>query len=213
MLDALLPEMENKRGRLVVVLAGYAKHMEKLMAHNEGLPSRFPTTFTFQGYGDDQLAAIFKGMLAANKPVFRPADERHVRIACRRLGRQRGAVGFGNARAVRNLMERAITRQSARVLAERAAGGQPNTLLLAREDLLGPKQLDVASSVPLQQLRGMRGLARVKESVDTLLQLLATNAELEEQERPLKEVCLNRVFLGNPSTGGWAGRRVGGRAG
>ncbi len=201
MLDALLPEMENKRGRLVVVLAGYAKHMEKLMAHNEGLPSRFPTTFTFQDYSDEQLTDIFKGMLAANKPAFRPEDERHLRIASRRLGRQRGAVGFGNARAVRNLMERAITRQSARVLAARAAGGQPDTLLLAREDLLGPRQLDVSSSRPLQQLRQLRGLRKVKESVDTLLQLIATNAELEEQERPLKDVCLNRVFLGNPGTG------------
>jgi hypothetical protein len=95
------------------------------------------------------------------------------RKRARRLARGRGSPGFGNARAVRNSLERAITRQSARVLAERAAGGQPDTLLLTREDLLGPKQLDVTSSVPLQQLQGMRGLARVKESVETLLQLLA----------------------------------------
>ncbi len=40
-LDYLLPEMENRRGKLVVVLAGYAKPMEELMGHNEGLPSRF----------------------------------------------------------------------------------------------------------------------------------------------------------------------------
>jgi hypothetical protein len=130
-----------------------------------------------------------------------PQDERYVRIAARRLGRQRGAVGFGNARAVRNLLERAITRQSARVLQERRAGLQPDLLLLTREDLLGPKGLDVSSSQPLQQLAGMRGLRRVKQSVQTLLQLIATNAELEEQELPLKDVCLNRVFLGNPGTG------------
>lgn len=34
-----------------------------------------------------------------------------------------------------------------------------------------------------------------------LLGLIRTNAELEEQEKPLKDVCLNRVFLGNPGTG------------
>lgn len=38
-----------------------------------------------------------------------------------------------------------------------------------------------------------------------LLGLIRTNAELEEQERPLKEVALNRVFLGNPGTGAHAG--------
>jgi hypothetical protein len=41
-----------------------------------------------------------------------------------RLGRQRdsGAPGFGNARSVRNLLEQAISRQSARVIKERKAG-------------------------------------------------------------------------------------------
>ena len=74
-------------------------------------------------------------------------------------------------------------------------------LLLVREDLLGPKDLDVSRSQPLKRLADMRGLARVKGSVHTLLELLRTNAELEEEERPLKNVCLNRVFLGNPGTG------------
>lgn len=53
----------------------------------------------------------------------------------------------------------------------------------------------------------MRGLGAVKASVDSLLSLLATNAELEDEERPIKEVALNRVFLGNPGTGE-AGRRA-----
>jgi hypothetical protein len=48
----------------------------------------------------------------------------------------------------------------------------------------------------------MRGLHAVKQSVEVLLGLVQTNAELEEQGRPVKDVCLNRVFLGNPGTGG-----------
>lgn len=74
-------------------------------------------------------------------------------------------------------------------------------LLLRRDDLLGPKELDVSNSKPLKQLNGLRGLHAVKQSVDTLLGLIRTNAELEEMERPLKDVCLNRVFVGNPGTG------------
>ncbi|KAG2423774.1 hypothetical protein HXX76_015050 [Chlamydomonas incerta] len=206
-LDALLPELENRRGKLVVVLAGYKKPMEELMAYNEGLPSRFVQEFTFADYSDEELFTIFKDLIDNDPAVpdpakrFQVADVKHLRIAARRLGRQRGMTGFGNARAVRNAYEQAQRRQSARVLKERDAGGSPDPLLLQRDDLLGPKHLDVSSCSALRELRAMRALGAVKQAVDDLLGLIRTNAELEEQERPLKEVNLNRVFLGNPGTG------------
>ncbi len=73
---------------------------------------------------------------------------------------------------MRNLYEACISRQSARVLSERKSGGSPDPLLITRYDLLGPKHLDVSSSAPLQQLQSMRGLKKVKDSVDQLLQLV-----------------------------------------
>lgn len=52
-LNYLLPEMENKRGSLVVIFAGYEKQMSELLEFNEGLPSRFPLLFNFLDYSDD----------------------------------------------------------------------------------------------------------------------------------------------------------------
>ena len=84
-LNYLLREMENKRGKLVVVMAGYRKPMEEnIMAFNEGLPSRFPLEFSFPDYTDAQLLSIFRGMLEGNKPVFTLADAKYARIAARR---------------------------------------------------------------------------------------------------------------------------------
>lgn len=196
-LDALLPEMENRRGRLVVVFAGYQKQMEGLMSHNEGLPSRFPLTFTFPDYEDAELHSILKTIMKA-EPRFKLQDGR---IAAARLGRQRGTVGFGNARAVRNCYERMLERQATRVLSERAAGMDPDKWLITREDILGPKFLDVSKSSTLKELRDMRGLPRIKEQVENLLSLIRINSEAEEQGKPLKEVCLNRVFVGKLGTG------------
>jgi hypothetical protein len=43
-----------------MVSAGYRKQMEDLLSYNEGLPSRFPSQFTFDDYKDDELLAILK---------------------------------------------------------------------------------------------------------------------------------------------------------
>eukprot|EP00798_Chlamydomonas_sp_ICE-L_P024108 gene24108-9683_t len=196
-LDALLPEMENRRGKLVVIFAGYKKQMEGLLAHNEGLPSRFTRSFTFPDYSDAELHEILQGVVSSNEPHFKLQDKHHGVILARRLGRQRGQVGFGNARAVRNAYEQALARQAARVSRQRSAGSDPDIM----EDLLGPKFLDSSDSSSLKELDHMRGLHRIKKEVDNMLALVHTNAELEEQDKPIKELCLNRVFIGNPGTG------------
>lgn len=199
-LDVLLTEMEDRRGSLVVVFAGYKDRMEALLDHNEGLPSRFRLVWNFDDFSEDELVAITTQQLASLKPPF-TVDSKHARIMARRLGRQRGVRGFGNARAVRNWLENARDRQAKRILAERAAGGMPNLYELARDDLLGPRSLDMSRSQPLRDLHALRGLKQVKESVKQLLRLVESNAEREELEQSVKDVCLNRLFLGGPGTG------------
>jgi hypothetical protein len=51
------------------------------------------------------------------------------------------------------MWEQTKQRQSARIIKERNAGGDPDTLLVKREDLLGPKFLDVSACKALQQLQ------------------------------------------------------------
>lgn len=124
-----------------------------------------------------------------------------------RLGKRRdllareNAPGFGNARDVGNLLEAAIRAQAGRLLREREAGGKPDLMLIQRDDLLGPKELDISASSAWKQLQSMVGLNTIKTAVQQLLALTKTNAELEELEKPTRDICLNRVFLGNPGTG------------
>ena len=47
----------------------------------------------------------------------------------------------------------------------------------------------------------MIGLRSVKNSVETLVEMIRTNAHLEEQEKPLDHVSLNGCFIGSPGTG------------
>ena len=142
------------------------------------------------------------GSVPRERP-FRCSDERHAHIAMARLGRQRGRIGFGNARAVRTFFDQVRERQADRIIQEQSRAGDPVVFVLEREDLLGPpvSEARLKSSGAYQQLMALEGLAPVKESIDALIRLRVQNEQREEQGTPLHSIVLNRIFLGNPGTG------------
>ncbi|KAH6604388.1 hypothetical protein Trco_007834 [Trichoderma cornu-damae] len=87
-LDYLLAEVENLRGKVVFVLAGYSKQMESFFAHNPGFPSRFPIEMNFEDYTDEELQKILERQMNRkynNKmEVEEGPDGLYFRIAARR---------------------------------------------------------------------------------------------------------------------------------
>lgn len=206
-LDYLLTEVENKVGTLVVAVAGYKNRMEKMFEHNEGLPSRFPITLQFEDYSDDELLAIMQSLMKKKFPMPAFSVEggiggKYMRILIRRLGRGRGKVGFGNARAVATLFEQVMEHQACRIAKEEDEGRLVDEYKFVRSDLLGPDPIDSLMKSPAwKQLKEMIGLDSVKSSIRSIVETLKTNAELELLEKPLNQLTLNRLFLGPPGSG------------
>lgn len=111
-IDTLVKEMEDKRGDLVVIVAGYPVPMEIFIAENPGLSSRFRTHIEFPDYTDDELVRIFSVMVA--DADYDANDEITNRVRALLAGVERGPQ-FGNARYVRNLLEAAIGRHAWRL--------------------------------------------------------------------------------------------------
>jgi hypothetical protein len=92
-------------------------------------------------------------------------------------------------------------RQANRIIRQKNSGIRITGLdafCLVRDDVLGPKVTDLSnSSSAWQELDRMVGLRAVKKSALSLFSLVQTNLELEEEEKPLQQVALNRLFLGN----------------
>ena len=142
-LDFLLAEIENKVGKIVFILAGYSKQMEKFFEHNPGFDSRIPHRLYFADYSDQELLAMLH-RLVEKKYHGRAKIEGgptgiYARIAVRRLGRGRGREGYGNARALENTWAKISERQANRLQQERAAGLTPDDFLFTKEDLIGPE--------------------------------------------------------------------------
>ncbi|MGC4950469.1 AAA family ATPase [Streptomyces sp. DT224] len=112
-IDTLVLEMEQWRGRLSVIVAGYPRDMDDFLASNPGLPSRFTERVPFPHYGPEDLLEILRRMAAAQGYTLHPEVPRH---AGEWLAATRRAdpTGFGNARTVRKLLELMESRLAAR---------------------------------------------------------------------------------------------------
>ena len=107
--------MEDHRGELVVIVAGYPKPMERFLRSNPGLASRFSKTLVFADYSPSELLAIFKKMCDAEEYILSPEAEAKAVSVFEQAYRTRDAR-FGNARFARNLFEHAITSLATRVV-------------------------------------------------------------------------------------------------
>ncbi len=133
-IDTILKFVEDHRDEMVVILAGYPEQMDGLLATNPGFRSRFTQRLAFDDYNDADLIAIMHGMLKTLQYRLEPTTEQ---IVAGQLALERGLGAFGNGRAVRNLIERAIRNQAVRLNTRMSAGGHlsaDDLVLLLPED-------------------------------------------------------------------------------
>src|SRR5918992_4691169 len=110
--ETLLKRMEDFRERLVVIVAGYPRLMERFLASNPGLRSRFAREIFFPDYTTDELLAITHGFVSQHRYSLDDDAEQALRAVFE--GVRRGE-GFGNARYARTLFEQALNAQALRL--------------------------------------------------------------------------------------------------
>ncbi len=131
-IDVLVKAMEDNKEKMVLILAGYKQEMEWFLRSNPGLYSRFPIHITFPDYTVDELLQI--GELMLKKRQYRLHSE--AKSVLRRTLESRtrnGNENEGNARLVRNLIEKAIRKQAVR-LVKRTHLSREELMLIRKED-------------------------------------------------------------------------------
>lgn len=128
-IDTLLKLMEDRRGNLVVIVAGYTELMEKFLQSNPGLRSRFNTYINFEDYTPKELTKIFVSM--CNQNGYKVTLEATKVVAQYFIERVNGhSRDFSNAREARNLFEKAITYQAGRLVIRERVTDEELTLIL-----------------------------------------------------------------------------------
>ncbi len=122
-IEILLQTMENQRGDLVVILAGYASRMEVFFESNPGFRSRIAHHVTFP---DCDVAELTRDCrTACSRRMHYRFDTDARRAFEEYLARRIRQPNFANARSVRNALDRARLRQANRLFAAALQGGAP----------------------------------------------------------------------------------------
>jgi tetratricopeptide (TPR) repeat protein len=126
-LQVLLKRAEDNRDHLVVILAGYPEGMDRLLAANPGLSSRFTTRVDFPSYRPLELTSIGEVLAAENGDIWDEEALDELRSIAGHVVDQGWIDELGNGRFLRTLYEKSCAYRDLRL------SGYPNTP--SRDDL------------------------------------------------------------------------------
>ena len=197
-IDILVKLIEDYRGEILVILAGYSKEMNDFMKANSGLESRFPLKIDFPDYSAEELFEIGKNMIS--KKGFSLSEDAILAFkeAVYDLKRHSTATS-GNGRMVRNYIDEIIRNQSSSIALSEVSA-EEMTVIIAKDI---EAQSPVENTYNLEaELSKVVGLESVKNYIRSL------NARLMVQEQRKKHglkvsttQTLHMIFMGNPGTG------------
>lgn len=116
-IDILNKAMEDFRDDLIVIAAGYHDEMQSFLDANPGLRSRFNRTIEFPNYSADELIEI---IINRAKRLDYTFDDEAISFITDKFKKTLISPphNFGNARSVRNYLERAISNQANRLVTD-----------------------------------------------------------------------------------------------
>ncbi|MFV5997762.1 AAA family ATPase [Streptomyces sp. NPDC056231] len=114
-LQVLLKRAEDNRDHLVVILAGYPEGMDRLLATNPGLSSRFTTRVDFPSYRPLELTSIGEVLAADNDDVWDEEALEELRSISGHVVDQGWIDELGNGRFLRTLYEKSCAYRDLRL--------------------------------------------------------------------------------------------------
>ena len=202
-IDTLLKQMEDRRGEFICIAAGYDKEMGEFLKSNSGLISRFNETIHFDDYNGEQLYDIFQMMLKGEKMTFDATDEVWLRNYFKKMYLMRSAK-FGNARDVRNVLDKAKKQQAQRIFIMQQtdlAQAAVQDTIIKKADIAGDDKEKTLDEL-LTELDAFVGMDSIKQQVRELAAKIQFDRMSMAAGVASAELTPVHILLtGNPGTG------------
>ncbi|SFE63467.1 type VII secretion AAA-ATPase EccA [Actinacidiphila alni] len=135
-LQVLLKRAEDNRDRLVVILAGYPEGMDRLLAANPGLSSRFTTRVDFPSYRPLELTRIGEVLAAENGDRWDEESIEELKAIAGHVVDQGWIDELGNGRLLRTLYEKSCAYRDLRLSEYPATPNRDELATLRLPDLM-----------------------------------------------------------------------------
>lgn len=201
---ALIKNVEDRRGKLIVILAGYPREMGIFATANPGISSRFNVTVGFRDYNGGELTEIGRRMIKAQGYSLDEKAGKAIGKFFEKMYVSR-KKDFANAREVRNAVEKAIRAQNSRIQAEmNKPGFNPDSeFTITMADFTGENENPpMTVDEVIATLDDLIGMEDIKQEIRKLANVAMVNRM--RMERGLGAAALqpvNIILTGNPGTG------------
>ncbi|MFE7212135.1 AAA family ATPase [Streptomyces sp. NPDC001698] len=135
-LQVLLKRAEDNRDHLVVILAGYPEGMDRLLAANPGLSSRFTTRVDFPSYRPGELTEIGKVLATENGDLWDDEARDELHSIAGHVVDQGWIDELGNGRFLRTLYEKSCAYRDLRLSTYPATPTRDDLSTLRLPDLM-----------------------------------------------------------------------------
>ncbi|MBK8394030.1 MAG: AAA family ATPase [Leptospiraceae bacterium] len=211
-INTLIKYMEDYRDELVVILAGYTDLMRNFLDLNPGLKSRVPNIIPFEDFTDEEIGILLDDMCKKHEMILMPQDRN---FAIEQILIKKRGKGFGNAREVRNVFERAVTQHCAR-LANQDLKNIPKDNLQkfiysdltidpfdhGEHDIIQAAAIDPKDNPKsgVYKLHTLRGMNDIKNEIQSMADFIRIR-KLRKAATSARGLQLHMLFTGNPGTG------------
>lgn len=199
-IETLLKLIEDYRGEVIVILAGYEKDMEDFFAVNIGLKSRFPLWTTFEDYNPEELLSMAIKIIKSKGFEVSELAYKELKKSFKDIYENLDSQS-GNGRMVRNYVENLIRNQSIRIAENDISVYEMNLITEKDIEKINVSEYDTDFDIE-ENIKSIVGNENIKEFLRQQYKIIKI-----EEKRAKKglntyiDMMQNIVFTGSDGTG------------
>ena len=192
-ISTLIKAMEDHKGDLIVIFAGYRDEMRRFEQINPGIQSRIGYRFEFEDYSVNELFTMYSSLVKRSGFEIEKSAEKSVKTVLEYYSKR---DNFGNGRFVAKMFQDTLTKHSKQY-------DEDDIFIIKKEDIPSVAEMN---NTTIKKDNGINldnivGLTNVKEKIKEFESMVKFSVDAKNYGLKIPDFSMHMMFTGNPGTG------------